>query len=226
LGFIEKGRENLMFKQSDWNNWDGGIIGGKPIWLNPVHIPRPEDLACSVCRDPLVFLLQIYCPLDIPDTAFHRAIYVFCCNKESCMNQGSIKCFRNQLAKENDFYDNNGDSNNNKIVESLPSLCEVCGCGATNVCSQCKVMRYCSRNHQKNHWKIHKLICGLNSSVDIDNSIDKDLSDNNASKSTQLNLLLPEYDLFVNQEELQDIGDIDKVDETVVNANIWEDASK
>lgn len=31
LGYIEK-EENALFKDPDWRNWDGGKVGGTPVW--------------------------------------------------------------------------------------------------------------------------------------------------------------------------------------------------
>ena len=36
-----------------------------------------------------------------------------------------------------------------------PSSCAECGCPATNRCSACQKVAYCSTNHQKSHWKTH-----------------------------------------------------------------------
>jgi hypothetical protein len=58
LGFIEDG-ENSMFKDLNWENWDGGRVGGKPSWLNPVGLPSTADLICKCCNSPMIFLLQV-----------------------------------------------------------------------------------------------------------------------------------------------------------------------
>ncbi|RYH16058.1 hypothetical protein EON65_30695 [archaeon] len=60
------------------------LLPFKQIWLDPVHLPSPASLLCTQCADPLCFLLQIYCPLDMRPHAFHRALYVFCCKKGGC----------------------------------------------------------------------------------------------------------------------------------------------
>lgn len=104
LGFALKGRVNSLFDSPNWRKWDGGVVGGKPIWLNPRDIPQPDRLVCRECEEPMTFLLQIYCPLDEPVEAFHRSLYLFCCRKAKCVQRGSIKCFRCQMPKENSFY--------------------------------------------------------------------------------------------------------------------------
>jgi len=81
LGFTEIGRNNILFNNHNWSEWDGGIIGGKPIWLDPNNIINYNQLKCKKCMDQMMFLLQIYCPLDSPYHAFHRCIYLFTCKK-------------------------------------------------------------------------------------------------------------------------------------------------
>jgi hypothetical protein len=36
LGFLYK-EQNLLFSVSDWRNWDGGKVGGKPVRVS-IHI--------------------------------------------------------------------------------------------------------------------------------------------------------------------------------------------
>jgi pre-rRNA-processing protein TSR4 len=88
LGFIEREEQNQLFLEKDWRNWDGGKVGGLPIWLDPVSAPSPALLQCGNCHDPLCFLLQIYCPFDNLENAFHRSVYVYTCKKRSCIETG------------------------------------------------------------------------------------------------------------------------------------------
>lgn len=37
--------------------------------------------------------------------------------------------------------------------------CAVCGHEGLKVCSGCHAIRYCSKEHQKTHWKEHKNSC-------------------------------------------------------------------
>lgn len=46
--------------EDDFEIWDGGKVGGKPIWLNPRELPKCEELMCPKCENPLKFLLQVY----------------------------------------------------------------------------------------------------------------------------------------------------------------------
>jgi len=38
--------------------------------------------------------------------------------------------------------------------------CAVCNCPAPHTCSGCQSVRYCSKEHQKVHWRDHKANCG------------------------------------------------------------------
>ena len=37
--------------------------------------------------------------------------------------------------------------------------CAICNIPAKNFCSACKSVKYCNEEHQKKHWKIHKIEC-------------------------------------------------------------------
>eukprot|EP00775_Hariotina_reticulata_P005221 gene5221-5458_t len=53
-------------------------VGGSPAWLDPVHLPTPEQLTCGTTGRLMRFLLQVYCPADSnPVEAFHRMIFMF-----------------------------------------------------------------------------------------------------------------------------------------------------
>lgn len=41
------------------------------------------------------------------------------------------------------------------------SSCGVCGQAASQRCSKCKSLSYCSKEHQKQHWRLHKQICEM-----------------------------------------------------------------
>ncbi len=215
LGFLVKGRENMMFNDGNWSLWDGGIVGGKPSWLDPVNLPSPNTMQCQFCHDPMIFLLQIYCPLDDNPQAFHRSLYIFCCTKSSCFSKGAIKCYRCQLPRINHYYAATA-------TDPLPNinrnsnLCALCGCSATNSCSKCKVTYYCSKLHQKLNWKDHKLDC--DASINDKTIISPDLPRTRSQVG-----LYPEYDIDVDSEELDDYT-LDKIDKMVVEANIWDDA--
>lgn len=71
LGFLEAGA-NEALGSTNWTNWDGGKVGGKPIWLDPVHIPSPDELQCKNCDQPMTFLLQVDAKLIAKNTNCHR----------------------------------------------------------------------------------------------------------------------------------------------------------
>lgn len=183
LGFPEEG-SNSLHSDENWKTWDGGRIGGKPVWLNPAQAPAPSDLQCPSCSDPLQFVLQIYCPLDDVPSAFHRSLYLFACKKAPCVasHPGSVICLRSQLPRMNSYYafsptdttsncaDNtsmpsttshtNIKTSENAALAYVPSsLCIVCGCGAPYSCKACSTAKYCSKAHQRQHWKEHCKTC-------------------------------------------------------------------
>lgn len=164
LGFIEpyeKG-STRMFCGRDWSKWDGGRVGGQPVWLDPVNLPPPKALECIHCEEPMSFLLQIYCPLDEPARAYHRMIYLFVCSKGSCANKGSVVALRCQLARENSYYALDPKSKAPRNVKGpvLARLCVVCGQKGPLVCGSCKAESYCSKVHQKLAWRAgHKKGC-------------------------------------------------------------------
>ena len=49
------------------------------------------------------------------------------------------------------------------VIELLggEKQCALCFAPSTAQCAQCKIAHYCSREHQKQHWKEHKLNCNL-----------------------------------------------------------------
>jgi len=170
LGFVERLPEEmqnrLLFQDPDWRDWDGGKVGGKPIWLNPRDLPPQKLLLCPSCQDPLSFVLQIYCPLDEPEEAFHRALYVFVCQKFRCQGPGCVKALRCQLPRQNLFYasDPRDIRKNGGRIKGRAALavrtCDVCGLRADKVCAGCKRVSYCTHKHQKEGWKTgHKLDC-------------------------------------------------------------------
>lgn len=70
----------------------GWSLSGQ-VWLNPRDLPAPENMRCGECASPLAFLVQLYCPLDHEDDAFHRCLYIFCCPKVQWDNSPSINSY-------------------------------------------------------------------------------------------------------------------------------------
>ena len=107
LGFIERASPEELTSP-----FFPSKVGGKPAWLDPTHLPTPEDIACNVCGVPRSFLLQIYAPLPDTPGAFHRTFFLFMCLNPSCHqhNDGcGFRVFRCQLPKKNPFYDENSE---------------------------------------------------------------------------------------------------------------------
>ncbi len=94
---------------SDWRLWHGGKVGGRPVWLNPTDLPAHDALVCAHCGDPLLFLAQVYAPVDRADgAAYHRILYIFCCRRAACLRAkaggaGAVRVLRAQLPKANPF---------------------------------------------------------------------------------------------------------------------------
>ena len=200
LGFIGE-EKNPLFAAKDWRDWDGGRVGNRPQWLDSVNVPGMERLACSVCGDPLKFLLQIYCPLDEPDDAFHRALYIFCCRKAKCVAGGSVKCVRSQLNRKNPFHlyePNETVSSPSTPTTTNTTLCALCGCRGPLCCSACKKSFYCSKIHQRADWKRHRTTC---SAADSSGQVEPPSEDGETPTSAWL---YPEFSLEVEPEELHE----------------------
>jgi len=246
LGFLEEG-VNALHDDPNWRNWDGGRIGGKPAWLNPAAAPPPSALLCTSCNEPLQFVLQIYCPLDEVVSAFHRDLYVFSCRHARCIatNPDSVRVIRSQLPRENPYYayspqeDNKGGHDtavNSSTTASVvteraytkAALCELCGCGGPFSCKACSAATYCSRSHQRRHWKSHKAVCTSNAKPAVVSSLgDGDSAEAGPSAGAAEDVpgdsshcLYAAYDLVVSPEELVK----DNAASKESSATIWEDA--
>jgi hypothetical protein len=47
-----------------------------------------------------------------------------------------------------------------RVCDSVHEMeCAVCGKVSPKFCGRCKVVRYCSAEHQSSHWPAHKLLC-------------------------------------------------------------------
>ncbi|VDM17948.1 unnamed protein product [Hydatigera taeniaeformis] len=155
-------------------------IGGRPAWLALSHLP--EDLECPHCHHHMVFLLQLYSPIDDRMDCFHRMLFVFMCKSGSCfLPQNGVKprpfrVFRSQLPKENPYYSSEPPSESDATTEEsmvelfrsgkaptagiTVNLCPICGCSGTKCCNNCNKAYYCSKEHQVIHWKQnHKSYC-------------------------------------------------------------------
>lgn len=98
-------------------------------------------------------------------------------------------------------------------------ICALCRCIGTMLCSQCKVVHYCSKAHQKDHWKRHKLQCGTTTTV-FDTIVAQEVETRILGRN-----LFPEYSLQV-EEEVFEEDDEEEMKKIMETANIWEDAGK
>jgi pre-rRNA-processing protein TSR4 len=117
--------EAVAHRSFDYNLWDGGQIGGLPVWLQPADIPTgPLYCLNPNCSAVMSFLCQLYAPVEteslaLPndgdkneagdasatyDRAFHRSLYVFGCSQCTDKTIGSIRVLRAQLPEVNPFY--------------------------------------------------------------------------------------------------------------------------
>ena len=165
LGFVEK--------VDNWrllSHFFPSKVGGKPAWLSLNPVPSSEDLKCSKCGKPCVFLCQIYSPDSTHAFSFHRTLFVFICKEPKCCQRNknhNLRVLRSQLGRKNRFY-SDIPPEEEKFSWSKPfptalhfqPLCGVCGVHAPKICAKCKQARYCSRDHQIVDWKNgHKEQC-------------------------------------------------------------------
>lgn len=153
--------QEVAHRSADYRVWDGGQVGGQPVWLDPEHLPT--KVTCRQCpndnKKSLRFICQLYAPVDDMDRAFHRTLYVFAC--PSCC---SVRVLRAQLPAENSYYPNH--EKDTGVVEEevnwqrhLPSeynqdLCAVCGLKGTGKCPL-QEKYFCGPEHQREH-KMHR----------------------------------------------------------------------
>ncbi|KAF0288279.1 Programmed cell death protein 2 [Amphibalanus amphitrite] len=143
-------------------------VGGRPAWLELRHLPPSEALRCGHCSAPLVFLCQLYAPIEERAGCFHRTVFVFICRRPECSQRpsGGVAALRCQLPLQNPYYPDTPQEERPLLgpdehsAEHHVTLCAVCGCLGTKNCSICKKVYYCSREHQAIDWKHgHKKKC-------------------------------------------------------------------
>ena len=159
LGFSEPIQDeehliNIAHRNCNFEHWDGGQIGGMCVWLDPEHIPKP--IHCSHCHTQMVFICQLYAPLDDVPDAFHRSLYVFVC--PSCEDHTKSVCvLRGQLSRNNPYYPSDG-IDDPEWTQHMPSTwtrhtCAVCGMSASAKCPL-QNQYFCCKDHQK-EYKLH-----------------------------------------------------------------------
>ncbi|CAN9506961.1 unnamed protein product [Ophioblennius macclurei] len=202
LGFLEKAEAwRLLSPQFP------SKVGGKPAWLSQRGLPSASRLECETCRQPMVFLLQLYAPIAGEDMCFHRSLFLFCCKTPECYTRNSSSCFkvfRNQLPRKNEFYSYNPPPEDEPLsgpVEDPVSgvkLCWVCGCPGNKACSRCHSVTYCGKPHQTLHWK---------------HSHKKECCSQETSISATCPLLFAEKELVTEPEEVQEKDDSNEAEE-------------
>lgn len=103
LGFLEKPDATTNLTSSHFPS----KVGGKPAWLELKQLPGPEQLACNICKRPMVLLIQLYAPMRKRHYSYHRTVFVFMCRDRSCHQRGgrhAYKVLRSQLPQKNEFY--------------------------------------------------------------------------------------------------------------------------
>ncbi|GFR41991.1 hypothetical protein Agub_g2803, partial [Astrephomene gubernaculifera] len=102
LGFVEEPEKPHLLLRHRFPS----KVGGRPAWLDPVHLPPREMLTCGASGRPLDFLLQVYAPVDAnPVDAFHRTLFLFISPEGSRLTQpGAVRLLRCQLPRNNPFY--------------------------------------------------------------------------------------------------------------------------
>ncbi|KAH7288423.1 hypothetical protein KP509_31G026300 [Ceratopteris richardii] len=151
--------------------------GGTPAWLDPINLPQGEETLCGICQKPLQFLLQVYAAIDGREDAFHRTLFVFMCPDMNCLQKDkenqhkalnerpcrSVKVFRCQLCRINNYYSKDPPKKNgsDSLISKGAPLCSWCGTWkGQKICGGCKKAKYCSRQHQVEHWKFsHGAAC-------------------------------------------------------------------
>ena len=122
LGFVETPEDLQLLTSPHFPS----KVGGKPAWLDHVHLPSPEDIACGSCQKPMTFLLQVYAPVPVderdPEGAeYHRTLFVFMCRDANCHSVGacrSFKVLRCQLDEKN----HNANCSNEDLYPAVSGL--------------------------------------------------------------------------------------------------------
>ncbi|KAI9480630.1 MAG: programmed cell death protein 2 [Benjaminiella poitrasii] len=74
-------------------------LGGLPVWLDPKSPPSSNVCKCRICGDYMYLIFQSYASL--PESSYHRVLYVWACNKRSCMRkEGSFNVIRSHMVDQ------------------------------------------------------------------------------------------------------------------------------
>ena len=202
LGFLEGSTPKWQLQ----SRFFPSKVGGKPSWLHLASLPSPASLLCPSCASPMVFLVQVYADRE-PESAFHRTLFVFMCARPEChdkekeMDRLPFKVFRSQLPRRNDFYpfdapkiEESWNRDGGRAEDHGTRLCRLCGCMADKHCAGCRLVSYCSKEHQTLDWKKggHKEECKA-----------KALDHDRDEKRARL-VSLPEFELVQEPAEEED----------------------
>lgn len=100
LGFVEPVTDSSTLLRHRFPS----KVGGRPAWLDPVHIPT-SALLCPTTQHTLQFLLQLYAPLEDTPHAFHRTVYLFISPRGGQLDHpGHAVALRTQLPRDNVWY--------------------------------------------------------------------------------------------------------------------------
>ncbi|KAL7718548.1 Programmed cell death protein 2 [Entamoeba marina] len=118
--------------------------GGKAVWLTD-GVPDNE---CPQCKKQMLFMLQLYAPLDI-EIAYHRVFYLL-----HCPFCNSFHVLRTQIGQGSNY-------DNDDYCQSIVDIneCVVCGFPSTTTCNKCSTP-YCSAVHCLYDFEAHKEVCG------------------------------------------------------------------
>lgn len=164
LGFIETIHDEeqlrrIAHRSANFDDWDGGQVGGCPSFLDPVHVP--DALECPQCQHAnMNFICQLYAPVDeYEERAFHRSLYVFACSQCQDDSTRSVRVLRCQLPQQNPYFPADSSCVNitNNWDRHLPAthnvpLCQVCGMRGKYKCPL-QQLYFCGKQHQKEYKK-------------------------------------------------------------------------
>ncbi|KAI8614870.1 programmed cell death protein 2 [Chytriomyces sp. MP71] len=156
LGFVEHDHGGESLHPDDISLADDipHKVGGRPLWLRRDSPLESDRVSCKRCGDVMSMLVQLYTPDDAIRHAFHRMLYLFACKNGTCK---SFKIFRSQLPEDNPHWP----VNNPPSANPAP-LCHTCGLKGSKICTGCRAVHYCSKQHQAFDWKFgkHDTSCG------------------------------------------------------------------
>ncbi|KAH0534527.1 programmed cell death protein 2-like [Cotesia glomerata] len=203
-------------------------IGGKPAWLDLKNIPNAEDVACGHCKEPCIFLCQIYASDEQNPQAFHRSLFVFICRKGACCRPNSsdnLRVFRSQVPHANEFYPlepldpDEDDPPEKSNVSYWTKVCRVCNIKAPSHCKKCQQANYCCRRHQVVDWKAgHDKVCakladlGLKEEIKAKSKNKSPDQEEEEEEETYKGFLFPEYEIESEDEPADEDNDNDDDD--------------